>query len=124
MRQYGLIHPHMLRELEPQFYASVCSLFAPGMVIGPVGEEIPTLTPLPALANLPCRIAPKSNRDNRTPQQEYTEGVMDVTIAGYYPFILHDMIPVIDGYMYAMEGEPEWDGNQKTTRFDVRVVGR
>ena len=112
----------MLERLTPTFYASLCTLLAPVVTINSYGEEVITPAVIVELENLPCRIAPKGNKEAREPQQTYAEATHHVTLAGYYPTVNHSMIPVVDGVPYAMEGEPEWDGNSQTTRFYTRLV--
>jgi hypothetical protein len=122
VKQYGIVHPHMLERLRPNFYPSLCTLNGATTIINSFGEEEHTWGPVAGLVDIACRIAPDSSREARTPQQEFVEARLHVTLNGYYPAIDSDMQPVIDGKAYTMEGEPEDDGNDKTTRFYVREV--
>lgn len=120
MKQRGLVHPHMLERLTPTFYPSLCTITSPSVVINEFGDEV--VTPLPVLVDIPCRLAPLNSREVRAPQQQFVEAMSHVTLAGYFPQIDSDMTPTVDGKAYSMEGEPEHDGNHKTTRFYVREV--
>ena len=127
MKQRGLIHPRMTAELVgfgpgefSTFYPSDCTINSVTVEIDSFGEEV--ITQVELLVDVPCRIAPSSSREVLGPQQEFVEALSHVTLAGYYPQIDSDMIPVVDGKPYEMYGEPEHDGNHKTTRFYVKEV--
>lgn len=127
MRQHGLIHPRLLAELEgvgpgltQTFYPSDCTINSVTIVINSFGEEI--VTEVEVLVDVPCRLAPSSSKEILGAQQEFVEALSHVSLAGYYPEIDSDMIPVIDGKPYEMYGEPEHDGNHKLTRFYVKEV--
>lgn len=122
MKQRGLIHPHMLVTLQPNFYPSRCTMQSANTSIDSHGDEISAPMAIFGLIDIPCRIAPASSREVRGQQQTFVEGLSQVSLAGYYPQIDSDMTPVIDGKSYAMEGEPESDGQHATTRFFVREV--
>lgn len=122
MKQRGLVHPLMLERLTPNFYPSLCTIFRPEVTNNSSGDEVIVPMPILDLIDIPCRLAPMTSREVRGPQQAFVEGTSHVTLAGYYPQIDSDMLPVIDGKTYSMEGEPEHDGNHKTTRFYVREV--
>jgi hypothetical protein len=122
MKNRGIIHPRLLAMVTPGFYPSLCTISTNEVVINSFGDEVLTPTPVAGLTDIPCRLAPASSREVRGPAQTFVEALGHVSLAGYYPQIDSDMTPVIDGKSYAMEGEPEHDGNHKTTRFYVREV--
>jgi hypothetical protein len=129
MKQRGLVHPRMIPELVGfgpgefgSFYPSLCTISTVQSVIVPPGVEQDVLQPVLGLENIPCRLAPATTSETRSAQEEFVQALSMVTLAGYYPQIESIMAPTIDGKLYAMEGEPERDGNLKTTRFRVREV--
>jgi hypothetical protein len=129
MKQRGLVHPRYLSELVGfgpgefgSFYPSLCTISEVQIVINSFGEEVPTLVAVAGLSDIPCRLAPASTSEIRAAQEQFVLALSMVTLAGYYSQIDSDMAPAIDGKLYAMEGEPEHDGNLKTTRFRVREV--
>ena len=93
MKNYGLVHPRMLCELTPNFYPSDCTINSVTIEINSFGDEI--LTQVEVLVDVPCRIAPSNSREVLGPQQEFVERAGQVTLAGYYPQIDSDMIPVM-----------------------------
>ena len=122
MKQRGLVHPHMLARLQPNFYPSVCTFFAPNATINSFGEEVYAPTPVAGLEEIACRFAPKSSRETRAPQQTFTEATHHIALNGHYPTVTPALFVEVDGVMYSQEGEPEHDGNGKTTRVYVREV--
>lgn len=122
MQNHGLIHPHMLVRLQPNFYPSLCTFFLPNATINSVGEEVYAPVAVAGLTDLHCRIAPKTSKEAREPQQTYTEATHHIALNGHYAAITPAMLVEVDGVMYAQEGEPEHDGNGKTSRVYVREV--
>lgn len=122
MQERGIVHARLLTTLTPNFYPSLCTMQEPHAVSNASGDETTAPTAVTGLVDLACRIAPANTRETRAAQQTYVEGMMQVDLAGYYPSITSKMIAVIDGKSWSMEGEPQSDGQQATTRFFVREV--
>jgi hypothetical protein len=126
MQERAIIHPRMMAMLTPDFYPSLCTLGTEQIVINSFGEEEKTWVADPTLTDLACRLAPLNTKEIRDPEQVFVQAVNHVSLAGYYPTINSDMNPQIDGKLWAMEGEPEFDGGgplgARETRFFVREV--
>lgn len=123
MQQRGLVHPHMLERVQPNFYPSLCTIMQPNGARDSVGYKVPRPTILQGHADIPCRIAPRSTREVRTEDIVYVNATHHVALGGYYPDIAEQMAAVVDDVTYDIEGV-EWDGNQKTTRLWVRILDR
>lgn len=129
MQQYGLVHPRMLPELIPDFYASLCTITDLGSPPprNQYGEATGTPLPVSGLVDIPCRIAPRSSREVRQPAQIYATATHHVALAGCFldefglPMIKPRMLAAVDGYTYEIEGYED-DGNDKTSRLYVRQV--
>lgn len=121
MQQHGLIHPHMMGRIQPNFYPSLCTIGARSTAQDEYGQEIGTVTPVGGLTDLACRIAPRGATETRSAQQIYATSTHHVALNGYYPAIAPHHVATVDGIDYDIEGV-EHDGNHETTRLFVRRV--
>ena len=121
MQQRGLIHPQMMERVQPNFYPSRCTIQQATETQDSYGQPMPDWGDLAGMIDLPCRIAPRSTQERRTPAQVYVTATHQVSLAGYYPNIVEAMQSVVDGVAYNIEGV-EHDGNHKTTRLFVSRV--
>lgn len=121
MQQRGIVHPHMMERIQPNFYPSLCTIQQPNSERDSVGQLIPSPIDVDGLINLPCRIAPRSTREVRSENMVYVEATHHIALGGYYPDIGETNLAVVDGIAYDIEGV-EWDGNHQTTRLYVRLI--
>jgi len=122
MQQRGIVHPALLDRVQPNFYPSLCTIQELGTAQDEYGQETGEPVDLEDHINVPCRIAPVvAPSEQRSSQQVFVEGKYAVALNGYYPAIEEDMVAVVDGTIYDIEFVAH-DGNQQTTRLNVRLV--
>lgn len=122
MQQRGIVHPDLMVRLQPNFYPSLCTIQEANTTRDEYGQEISSPINLPGNVDIPCRISPMTSQETRTLQQVYATSTHHIALNGYYPAISAGMLAVVDGVSYQVEGPPQHDGNQKTTRIYVRQV--
>lgn len=123
MNQLGIVHPGLLASLQPNHYASTVTIQYAVVTQDSYGEESEGWSTLAGHADLRCRLSPHQqfSREQRNQAQIYAVHVWIINIAGYYPSITEEMRAVVDSTSYNIE-LAQHDGNQKTTRLQVRVV--
>ena len=122
MQQHGLVHPGMMAKLRANFYPSLCTFYAANGTINSVGEEVNAPLAIAGLEDIPCRFASKTAQDVRELQQTYAESTYHLALNGYYPSVTSTMLVTVDGTLYEIDGQPQHDGNDKTTRIYLREV--
>lgn len=108
-----LVHPRLMASM-PQFFPSLCSIYALAVERNAIGE----LIPVPSDAMLPgslgwlledirCVISNDPSMDqiptsaeDRTADATYTASLFRVMLAGNYPEITEKMRAVVDGVAY------------------------
>ena len=122
MRQHGVVHPDLMERVQPNFYPSLCTIGTATVVDDPFGEPVSTWVDLEDHVQIPCRISPTGTREQRSAEQAYAAATHIISLNGYYPAIDAHMQATVDGITYQIEGDPQSDGNKKTTRLHVRKI--
>lgn len=122
MQDHGIVHPRMLERLQPNFYPSLCTIQVSTDSDDTTGETLHDWNDLAEHENIPCRISAVNSREQRNADQVYAMATHQVNLNGYYPAIEAKHRAVVDEVAYQIEGPPQHDGNQKTTRMFVRKI--
>lgn len=121
----GIIHPSMLAWLEPNFYPSRLTVQTAVESRSPTGAIIWTWTDAAGMIDLPCRIAPQSGSEQRTPQQVLTQSLQTCVVPVFLEITTKDRVKV-DSVIYDVtsvdtDGQTV-NGIPKTTRLTLKVV--
>lgn len=123
----GLIHPVMLTALRADFFPS--SLTIQGATEGRSASGAVTVSWLPVagLVNLPCRIAPQSGSENRTPQQILTQDVQTCVVPQPLAGVTTKHRAQVDGRTFDIvsvdfDGQQQPGSHRRLTRLTLRVV--
>lgn len=123
----NILHERLWQELG-LFYPSVCSIRSRTTPsVSPLGEAqagFPTLTGHDYIA---CRLSTRSGNTQeqasevRTADSTYTSEARHCGLDGYYPQITTEMVAVVDGVEYDIEGVVH-DGTKAHTKLMLELI--
>lgn len=125
--QPALIHPRMFVGLAADFFPSALTVQAATTGRSATGAVTTTAwADVAGMVNLPCRVAPVSGTETRTPQQVTGQEVQRCVVPQYLAAVTLKHRAVVDGKPYDIvsidhDGQ-QGAGGRKLTRLSLKVV--
>lgn len=122
----SLVHPRMLAWLLWDFFPSSLTIQAGTPSRTPTGAVTTAWADVAGMVDLPCRVAPVSGAENRTPEQITAQEVQRCVAPLYLPAVTTAHRAVIDGEAWDIvsvdyDGQ-EGAGGRNLTRLTLKVV--
>lgn len=126
----GLVHPGMLgalASLPPSFFPSLLTIQSVTETRSPTGAVISGWADVADMTDLPCRIAPVSGSESRTPQQVLTQEVQRCVVPLDLPGVTTKHRAVVDGEPFDIvsvdfDGQQQPGNRRRLTRLTLKVV--
>lgn len=125
--QLGIVHPALLPWLVPNFFPSLLTIQEATETRSPTGAIVAGWGDVADLVDLPCRAAPQSGGESRTPQQVLTQNVQRCVVPLELAGVTTKHRAVVDGDPFDIVSV-DFDGQQlpgehrRLTRLTLKVV--
>lgn len=119
----GIVHPGMLTPLAAAFFPSKLTIQAATSGRSPTGAVLPFWGNVAGMVDLPCRVAPVSGAENRTPEQVLAQDVRLCVVPGNLVGVTVRHQALVDGAAYDIVSV-DHDGQNppRLTRLMLKVV--